>query len=124
LNNLAWVDGKQFLILQPDPRAIPTQINVVLNWFDELKAKVPDCAIQPARLGRGVEWTQANRGGRQSRLFDVCHSHVRVTRTIYSVRRVGAHSSAEEHNLLWDARRPQELIPLPDGRKRHEGALE
>jgi len=34
-------DGKQFLILRPDPRAIPTQINVVLNWFDELKAKVP-----------------------------------------------------------------------------------
>jgi hypothetical protein len=23
------------------PRAIPTQINVVLNWFEELKAKVP-----------------------------------------------------------------------------------
>jgi hypothetical protein len=41
LNNLARVDGKQFLVLRPDSRAIPTQINVVLNWFDELKAKVP-----------------------------------------------------------------------------------
>jgi Tol biopolymer transport system component len=34
-------DGKRFLILRPDPRAIPTQINVVTHWFDELKAKVP-----------------------------------------------------------------------------------
>ncbi len=33
-------DGR-FLIRQPDPRAIPTRINVVLNWFEELKAKVP-----------------------------------------------------------------------------------
>lgn len=32
-------DGR-FLIRQPDPRAIPTQINVVLNWFEELRAKV------------------------------------------------------------------------------------
>jgi serine/threonine-protein kinase len=34
-------DGKRFLILRPDPRAIPTQINVVLNWFEELRTKVP-----------------------------------------------------------------------------------
>jgi hypothetical protein len=34
-------DGKRFLIQRPDLRAIPTQINVVLNWFEELKAKVP-----------------------------------------------------------------------------------
>jgi serine/threonine-protein kinase len=34
-------DGKRFLILRPAPRAIPTQINIVLNWFDELKAKAP-----------------------------------------------------------------------------------
>jgi serine/threonine-protein kinase len=33
-------DGKRFLILRPDPRAIPTQINVVLNWFEELRTKV------------------------------------------------------------------------------------
>jgi serine/threonine-protein kinase len=32
-------DGR-FLVLRLDPRAIPTQINVVLNWFEELKAKV------------------------------------------------------------------------------------
>jgi eukaryotic-like serine/threonine-protein kinase len=32
-------DGRRFLILRPDRRAIPTQINVVLNWFEELKAK-------------------------------------------------------------------------------------
>ncbi len=34
-------DGKRFLILRPDPRAIPTQINVVLNWFEELRTKAP-----------------------------------------------------------------------------------
>jgi len=33
-------DGR-FLILQLDPRAVPTRIDVVLNWFEELKAKVP-----------------------------------------------------------------------------------
>jgi serine/threonine-protein kinase len=34
-------DGKRFLILRPEPRAIATQINLVLNWFDELRAKAP-----------------------------------------------------------------------------------
>ena len=34
-------DGRRFLVLLLDPRAIPTQINVVQNWFEELKAKVP-----------------------------------------------------------------------------------
>ncbi len=33
-------DGRRFLVQLLDPRAIPTQINVVLNWFDELRAKV------------------------------------------------------------------------------------
>jgi eukaryotic-like serine/threonine-protein kinase len=33
-------DGR-FLVHRLDPRAIPTQIDVVLDWFDELKAKVP-----------------------------------------------------------------------------------
>ena len=32
-------DGR-FLIQLRDPRSIPTQINVVLNWFEELKAKM------------------------------------------------------------------------------------
>jgi serine/threonine-protein kinase len=35
-------DGKRFLILRPAPRALPTQIHVILNWFDELNAKVPN----------------------------------------------------------------------------------
>jgi serine/threonine-protein kinase len=34
-------DGRRFLILRPDPRAIPTQIHVVLNWLEELRAKAP-----------------------------------------------------------------------------------
>ncbi|CAN5724554.1 hypothetical protein BH18ACI5_BH18ACI5_15040 [soil metagenome] len=34
-------DGRRLLVLLQDPRAIPTQINVVLNWFEELKARVP-----------------------------------------------------------------------------------
>jgi eukaryotic-like serine/threonine-protein kinase len=34
-------DGRRLLVLLLDPRAIPTQINVVLDWFEELKAKVP-----------------------------------------------------------------------------------
>ena len=34
-------DGRRFLVHILDPRAVPTQINVVLNWFDELNAKVP-----------------------------------------------------------------------------------
>jgi hypothetical protein len=34
-------DGRRFLVRILDPRAIPTQINVVLNWFEELEAKVP-----------------------------------------------------------------------------------
>jgi dipeptidyl aminopeptidase/acylaminoacyl peptidase len=34
-------DGRRFLVLLLDPRAIPTQINVVQNWFEELNAKVP-----------------------------------------------------------------------------------
>jgi Tol biopolymer transport system component len=33
-------DGR-LLVLLSDPRAIPDRINVVLDWFDELKAKVP-----------------------------------------------------------------------------------
>ena len=33
-------DGR-FIVAQRDPNAPPVPINVVLNWFDELKAKVP-----------------------------------------------------------------------------------
>jgi len=36
-------DGRRFLMLKPieQAQAVPTQINVVLNWFEELKQKVP-----------------------------------------------------------------------------------
>ncbi len=36
-------DGRRFLMLKPSEAAevAPTQINVVLNWFEELKQKVP-----------------------------------------------------------------------------------
>jgi serine/threonine-protein kinase len=33
-------DGR-FLVVQRDPRARPTPVNIVLNWFDELRARVP-----------------------------------------------------------------------------------
>jgi Tol biopolymer transport system component len=37
------LDGQHFLMLKPseEAQAAPTQINVVLNWFQELKQKVP-----------------------------------------------------------------------------------
>jgi serine/threonine-protein kinase len=34
-------DGQRFLMLKPTEQAALTQINVVLNWFEELKQKVP-----------------------------------------------------------------------------------
>jgi hypothetical protein len=36
-------DGQRFLMLKPAESAetAPTQINVVLNWFEELKRRVP-----------------------------------------------------------------------------------
>jgi eukaryotic-like serine/threonine-protein kinase len=36
-------DGQRFLMLKPSEleAAAPTQINVVLNWFEELKRRVP-----------------------------------------------------------------------------------
>jgi serine/threonine-protein kinase len=34
-------DGQRFLMLKPIEQAAPTQINVVLNWFEELKRRVP-----------------------------------------------------------------------------------
>lgn len=33
-------DGR-FLMVRPAPGAAPTQLNVILDWFDELKQKVP-----------------------------------------------------------------------------------
>ena len=35
-------DGQKFLMIKAsDQESAPTQINVVLNWFEELKQKVP-----------------------------------------------------------------------------------
>ena len=36
-------DGQRFLMLKPveSQTSAPTQINVVLNWFEELKRRVP-----------------------------------------------------------------------------------
>jgi len=37
------LDGQRFLMLKPNEQeaSAPTQINVVLNWFEELKRRVP-----------------------------------------------------------------------------------
>ena len=40
-NYSASPDGPRFLMLKPAEEQAPTQINVVLNWFEELKKKVP-----------------------------------------------------------------------------------
>ena len=42
-NYAVSADGQRFLMLKPDEQAeeAPTQINVVLNWFEELKRLVP-----------------------------------------------------------------------------------
>jgi hypothetical protein len=34
-------DGKRFLMIQRDPGSVPRQLNVILDWFEELKARVP-----------------------------------------------------------------------------------
>ncbi len=34
-------DGEHFLMVRADPEAIPTRLHVILNWFEELKARVP-----------------------------------------------------------------------------------
>jgi Tol biopolymer transport system component len=34
-------DGQRFLMLRPEPQSPPTQVYVVLNWFEELKRLVP-----------------------------------------------------------------------------------
>jgi hypothetical protein len=33
-------DGKRFLLIQTDADARPTRLDVILNWFGELKRKV------------------------------------------------------------------------------------
>jgi hypothetical protein len=34
-------DGKRFLVLQPADTSPPTELRVVVNWFEELKRLVP-----------------------------------------------------------------------------------
>jgi len=34
-------DGKRFIMIKPEEGSEPTQVNVVLNWFEELKRRVP-----------------------------------------------------------------------------------
>jgi hypothetical protein len=34
-------DGKRFLMLKDVPAEAPRKINIVVNWFEELKEKVP-----------------------------------------------------------------------------------
>ena len=34
-------DGERFLMVRYEPAAIPTRINVILNWLEELKRLVP-----------------------------------------------------------------------------------
>ena len=34
-------DGKRFLMIQRDPASVPRQLNVILNWPEELKRLVP-----------------------------------------------------------------------------------
>jgi hypothetical protein len=41
-------DGQRFLMIQSgEKQAAATQINVVLNWFEELKRKVPVKQSEP-----------------------------------------------------------------------------
>ena len=34
-------DGEHFVMIRHEPEAIPDRINIVLNWFDELRQLVP-----------------------------------------------------------------------------------
>jgi Tol biopolymer transport system component len=34
-------DGKRFVMVEADPDAKPTKINVVINWIEELKTRAP-----------------------------------------------------------------------------------
>jgi hypothetical protein len=44
-------DGRRFLMVQQraQKEATPTQINVVLNWVEELKRRVPTCRAHGRR---------------------------------------------------------------------------
>jgi len=47
-------DGQRFLMLKPNEQeaSAPTQINVVLNWFEELKRRVPTEKSKISSLSR------------------------------------------------------------------------
>ncbi len=40
-NYAAFPDGDRFLMIEPDPRGDRRHLEVILNWFEELKARVP-----------------------------------------------------------------------------------
>jgi hypothetical protein len=43
-------DGQRFVMVKRiDREAAPAQINVVINWFDELKRLVPTSVLPPSR---------------------------------------------------------------------------
>ena len=37
----AVMPDDRFLMIHHEPEAVPTRINVIFNWFEELKARVP-----------------------------------------------------------------------------------
>ena len=39
--NYAVMPDGRFLMVRHEPEAVPTRINVIFNWFEELKARVP-----------------------------------------------------------------------------------
>ena len=51
-------DGQRFLMVKPSEQeqAAPTQINVVLNWFEELKRRVP----VGCKMKKIVRWITRN----------------------------------------------------------------
>ena len=40
-NYAAFPDGDRFLMIEPDPRGDRRHLEVILNWFEDLKARVP-----------------------------------------------------------------------------------
>jgi len=45
-------DGKHFLLLKPELEQPPRQIQIVLNWFEGLKRRIPAAGKEDAALGK------------------------------------------------------------------------
>ncbi len=41
MTNYAVMPDGRFLMVRHEPEAVPTRINVIFNWFEELEARVP-----------------------------------------------------------------------------------